>query len=205
MEWRTSGLRRVLEITYLEQDGKSVVLAGQVREREDVHAERITESGIEVGPGVESVERILLKTGNRDLNGADFRWILEPGIQKQSRPLSMAVLEREEWGTFFGRVIGLKVAGELQNSRDVWSDFQLMLDETTALRDRIKELERDDIGRINYRLEHLRLEERKLQLKNITEPSRYAAFQRKGSSLNRNTRNSSKSCLPCTKKFGGIR
>ena len=174
----------VYEITYLEPDGKRVVLAGQIREREDVHADRITESGIDVAPGVKTVERILLKTGNRDLTGADFRWVLQPAIQEQTRPLSMAVLERTEWGMFFGRVIGLKVAGELQNSGDVWSDFQLMLEATTALRDRIRDLEKGDIGRINYRLEHLRLEERKLQLKNITDPSRYAAIEQQRKQLN---------------------
>jgi len=167
----------VWEFTYLEGDGQTVVLTGQVREREDVSAARISESGLYVAPGVKTVERILLKTGNRELNGADFRWILEPGIQKQSRPLSMVVFERSEWGMFFGRVIGLKVDGELQNSRDVWSDFQKMLDETNAVRDQVKELEQGAIGRINYRLEHLRLEERKLQLKNVTEAAPFDAVE----------------------------
>jgi len=173
----------VLEITYLERDGQSVILAGQVREREDVSAARISESGIDIAAGVKNVERILLKTGNRELNGADFRWILEPGIQKQSRPLSMAVFERIEWGMFFGRVTGLKVSGELQSSRDVWSDFQNMLEETNALRDRIKRLERGAIGHINYRLEHLRLEERKLQLDHVTEAAPYAAIEKERQEL----------------------
>jgi len=52
-----------------------------------------------------------------------------------------------------------------------------MLDETNAVRDQVKELEQGAIGRINYRLEHLRLEERKLQLKNVTEAAPFDAVE----------------------------
>jgi phosphate transport system permease protein len=76
----------------------------------------------------------------------------------------MVVLEREEWGSFFGYLVGLKSAGVLLNSRDVWSDFQQMLDRASSLRDEIEALEKGEIGRINYSLERLRLEERGLQL-----------------------------------------
>jgi len=167
----------VMEITYQETDGKEVTLVGQVRDREDVLAARLAESGVAVAPDVLEVERILLKTGNRDLEGTDFRWILEPRILEQSQPVSMAVLEREEWGVFFGRVVGLKVNGELQDSRDVWADFLAMLAESNKVRDQIRELERGEIGRVNYRMERLRLDTRKLQLKQVDDPAAYEAIE----------------------------
>jgi phosphate transport system permease protein len=149
-------------------------------------AARVTESGATVEAGATSVERILLKTGNRDLIGSDFRWIVEPGISKQSFPVSMAVLEREEWGAFFGRVIGVKVDGELQNSRDVWADFMRLLDQTDELRAQIRELEQGEIGRVNYQMERLRLAERKLQLKNVTEESAFQAIEKQRQALEAN-------------------
>jgi phosphate transport system permease protein len=167
----------VYEFTYQEPDGTTLTLVGQVREREEVHASRLIESGIPVQPGVNSVERLLLKTGNRDLNGSDFRWIVEPGIRSQTQPSGLAVLERDEWGVFLGRVTGLKVAGEWQTSSDLWADFLARLAVADELRERIRDLEHGAIGHINYELERLRLDERKLQLKGVTDPSAFAAIE----------------------------
>ena len=61
------------EVTYIEADGQRVILAGTVRGREEVPAGRLRESGIEVADGIESVKRILLKVGNRDIGDNDFR------------------------------------------------------------------------------------------------------------------------------------
>jgi phosphate transport system permease protein len=173
----------VHEIVYQQPDGASVTLTGQVRDEERVLASRLVESGIEVAAGVETVKRFLLKTGNRDLGGQDFRWILEPGILKQTQPVSLAVLEREEWGAFFGRVVGLLQAGELLETDDVWGDFQALLDRTAELREQIGDLEQDEIGSINYRMERLRLSGRELELDGVTDPEAYAAIERQREAL----------------------
>jgi len=166
----------VHEIVYLEADGSRSRLAGHIREREQVQSSRLAESGVVVEPGVETVERILLKTGNRDLSGQDFRWILQPRVLQETRPHSLVVLEREEWGRFFGRVIGLKQAGELRDSTDVWADFQSMLERADQLRGQISSLEKNEIGRVNYQMERLRLDERELQLEGNTDPAAFAAI-----------------------------
>lgn len=168
----------VYEMVYEDHQGQRTRLAGQITQREEVTAERLLESGVPVAQGVESVERILLKTGNRDLGGEDFRWILEPGILQQTRPFSIAVLEREEWGTFIGRVIGLKQDGQILESRDVWADFQLRIEHTADLREQIRKLEKGAIGAVNYRIEKLRLKERGLQLDGVTEAAPYAELNR---------------------------
>lgn len=168
----------VYELVYEDHQGQRTRLAGQITQREQVTAGRLLESGIPVAQGVEFVERILLKTGNRDLGSEDFRWILEPGILQQTRPLSIAVLEREEWGTFIGRVIGLKRDGQVLESRDVWADFQLKIEQTADLREQIRKLEKGAIGEVNYRIEKLRLKERGLQLDGVTEAAPYAELNR---------------------------
>jgi len=169
----------VYELVYEDHQGQRTRLAGQITQREEVTAGRLVESGIPVAQGVESIERILLKTGNRDLGGEDFRWILEPGILQQTRPLSIAVLEREEWGTFIGRVIGLKQDGQVLESRDVWADFQLKIEHAADLREQIRKLEKGAIGAVNYRIEKLRLKERGLQLDGVTESAPYDELNRR--------------------------
>ena len=173
----------IYEIYYQNLDGGREVFAGQVRSQERVQASRLIESGIELDPSVESVERLLLKTGNRDLTGEDFRWVLAPRIEQQNKALSLVALEREEWGVFFGRAIGLKREGELLESRNVWGDFQIALERTGDIREQIQELEKGAIGSVNYRLERLRLAERKLELKDVDDPSAFASIEQDRASL----------------------
>lgn len=155
----------VQEIVYQEADGNEVVLAGQVREEEKVTARRLRESGLEVVHDSEFVTRYLLKIGNRDRSGQDFRWILEPSIKSISMPHSMVVFEREEWGVFIGRLIGVREAGQLLDNADTWGDFRRHLERANDLRDEIRDLEKSRIGSVNYRLERLRLKQRGLELK----------------------------------------
>ena len=154
----------VQEIVYQQVDGSKLVLAGQIREEETVTASRLRESGLEVAKGTEFVTRYLLKTGNRDILGQDFRWLLEPSIKSTSKPHSMVVFEREEWGVFIGRLIGVRQAGQLLDGPDTWGDFQRQLLHANELRDEIRDLEKGRIGSVNYRLERLRLKQRGLEL-----------------------------------------
>ena len=154
----------VHEFTVLDEHGHRSRLVGQIRERERVPMERLGDQAATLDGENGLVTRVLVKSGNRDLTGQDFRWIVEERILQDNTPSSMAVLEREEWGAFFGNVIGLKTNGVLLKSRDVWGDFQRMLDQSRQLRDEVYHLERGEIGSINYRLEQLRLKEHGLQL-----------------------------------------
>jgi len=47
-------------------------------------------------------ERLRIAVGNRDLGAADFRWIDASNRTAESWPIDAAVLEREEWGKFYG-------------------------------------------------------------------------------------------------------
>ena len=52
--------------------------------------------------GEEPVERHLLKVGNRDVYGADFRLALQPFLTDIKYPEDILVAERREWGNFYG-------------------------------------------------------------------------------------------------------
>jgi len=167
----------VQEIVYQQADGSELVIAGQIREVEKVTAARLRESGVEVAQGSEFVTRYLIKTGNRDIIGQDFRWILKPSIKSTGKPLSMVVFEREEWGVFIGRLIGVREASQLLESPDTWGDFQTRLDRANGLRDEIRDLEKGRIGSVNYRLERLRLKQRGLELDGKDDAASLAAIE----------------------------
>ena len=58
------------------------------------------------------IKRDLIKTGNRDLSGLDFRWILNAGIKNRRFPPEAIVVERREWGNFYGFLSALDLNGE---------------------------------------------------------------------------------------------
>ena len=58
------------------------------------------------------VARTRVKIGNRDLYGLDFRWIDDAEIRTRSWPADAVVLERLEWGDFFGYFDRLETGGE---------------------------------------------------------------------------------------------
>lgn len=154
----------VQKIVYQQTDGRQVTLGGQFREEEQITARRLRESGVKLELEGDFVRRYLLKVGNRDLGGEDFRWILEPSIISSSQPHSIIVFEREEWGVFIGMLTGVREAGQLVSDPDSWKVFQRSLDRVDELRDEIHDLENGGIGKVNYRLERLRLKTRGLEL-----------------------------------------
>jgi len=154
-------------------------LVGQVRERETVPLERLGLEAVNLEGKDGLVTRVLIKTGNRDVDGEDFRWIVQEQVVQDETPLSMTALERQEWGTFFGYVVGLKSNGELLETADVWGDFQKMLVRTSEIRDEIEDLEKDEIGSINYQLDRLRLEERELQIKGDSDASEFEEIRQR--------------------------
>jgi phosphate transport system permease protein len=162
-------------ITINEPDGGSRTLLGNVVEEEIVTAARIRGRGDFVPEGVEFVTRYLLKVGNRDIGGADFVWINEPDISARTMPRDMFITERDEWGDFYGYLVSVERDGATIASGDeAWPALQQALAEKTALRERIKTIQKGDIGRINYAMERLRLRERRLEIDGDTDPAKRA-------------------------------
>lgn len=158
-------------------DGKTIRLIGEIRDKEDIPASRLQAAGIK-SENEQYFTRYLLKTGNRDLLGLDFRWILETNLSKREYPTDLMVVERHEWGNFYGYLESVKengaVVAEGTAARQALSE---RLVRAQDLHHEIKQIERVDIGRINYRLESLRLQERRLELRNDKDPTKYAAIE----------------------------
>jgi phosphate transport system permease protein len=59
-------------------------------------------AGEEVSP--KGIPRIRIKIGNRDLYGLDYRWIDTDQIVERTTPPDLVMVERREWGNFYGRL-----------------------------------------------------------------------------------------------------
>ena len=124
-----------------------------------------------------NVTRYLVKTGNRDILGSDFRWLYDIDLSNREQPENIMVLERIEWGNFYGYLNAVYENEKLIASGEAaWPEFNKRLHRTIEIRESILELEQGDIGAINYQLERLRLKEKSLQLKNKLSDEKIKSF-----------------------------
>ena len=123
-------------------------------------------------PGSESptspkgYERVQLKIGNRDLYGLDFRWVDKTDILKEEYPSDVLTFERREWGNFYGRIKQIQ-EGETLLASGNEKGIQIIssvLERTNGIQEQIHEVERNEIGELNYRLEQARLRLRSLEM-----------------------------------------
>jgi len=118
--------------------------------------------------------RVRLKVGNRDLTGEEFVWIDERNVAATHHPPGAMILERMEWGNFYGFAHELRRGDEVLASGpgEVWEAFgplhERKLDQAKA----IKRLEKGEIGDVNHEIEKLRLSERKLAIQDLPDDER---------------------------------
>ncbi len=169
------------------RDGEQTVqLAGELVESELVPAAQLRSAGLAVADGETELRRYLLKTGNRDVVGLDFRWVLEPNMLERQRPADLLVLERREWGNFYGYLLEVREAGQaVASGPAARAELFARLRRVSALFERIDEIQRGDIGSVNYQLERLRLRERELALSGDNDPARLADIAAERAALQR--------------------
>ncbi|MBP7229522.1 MAG: phosphate ABC transporter permease PstA [Moraxellaceae bacterium] len=156
----------VMQASYTEMDGSKKILIAEVYDEKIDTAQRLREAGVEIPAAVETVVRYSLKVGNRDLGGADFKWVFADRLENIKYPADIVALERYEWGSFFGRLKEVRQKGEpVAVGEQAWDVMQSRLDRAGELSKKISSLEKGDVSRINYALDQLRLEERRLVLR----------------------------------------
>lgn len=165
----------VMQSNYVLPGEAPVAVMAEHVESESVPIEQLLSAGFDIDTKENFVERQLVKLGNRDVSGADFKWVISQYLQDISYPENAVVIERREWGNFYGYLQTIKERGAKVTSaenNDVWSEFQLRVDRAEKLYKQIEKIEKGDIGAINYRLEKLRLSERKIELNEELSASR---------------------------------
>ena len=168
-------------IEFQDVNGDTKLIYGELVEYEHVPVSQFLESGGNsdwVKGDQETIERWLIKSGNRRHNPPDFRWLYTPQMSARSTPEGVAVLERVEWGNAYGTLTRFYNGDTTQTTRitnlDEVSERIARADE---LRSQIDDLEDGTLNRINYQLERLRLESRGLELQGGDNSERIAEIQ----------------------------
>ena len=111
--------------------------------------------------------RTLYRTGNYDIYNEDFRWVSDFEVHSVVYPKAMMFVERREWGPLVGTIVSLTTGdgvdrpfGELQAG-----ELAAAHDQAKARWQRIRYLERGELGQINHDLEQDRLKVRRAQLR----------------------------------------
>ncbi len=186
-----------------DQHGKASTLIGEIYDREEVPAERLESAGHKFAnhPG-ETVTRYLIKTGNRERVSLDFRWILATDIQSRSAPEGIAKFERSKNGNFYGYPKAVIVDGKKVSGSDLKAVLEKQIDRAGELSDKARSLQKSEIGTINYQLEKLRLEARKLELEGKLTEAKKSEFADKKARLNKDYKVLEKEFFALKKKAG---
>lgn len=171
----------VIEGMYHQDDGSQMKVIGEIADAEWVSVARLREAGVAIESDAPVVQRILVKTGNRDVTGLDFRWLIDERLTQRTSPASIIVIERREWGDFYGYLQAVKQAGTLvAQGEAAVAAFEQRLTRVQALQKEIRTIERSSIGAINHALERLRLKEKRLQQQNaLTEAAQLQLAEEK--------------------------
>jgi phosphate transport system permease protein len=89
-------------------------------------------AGDDVSP--KGIPRIRMKIGNRDLYGLDYRWINTDQIVERATPVDLVMVERREWGNFYGRLKMILKEDQVvtEGAEDVWKALSPLLSDTEA-------------------------------------------------------------------------
>ncbi len=118
--------------------------------------------------------RTRLKIGNRDLYGLDFTWVDDDKIKSAEFPKNAIVLERREWGNFYGFLKELNINGNIipGESKEAFSQLRGLINNANKINGKIHHIEKSEIGDINYKIENLRLKIRGLELSGNTDQAK---------------------------------
>lgn len=151
----------VYTFNYGEQ-GKVARYSGEITRQQLTDTEQLRSAGFDIDSNEKQINQTLVKIGNRDLYGLDFKWFIEQKISDFERPKNIITIERLEWGNYYGFAEDIIINGQPKNFQhnQLEDKIQERLAHVEQLREKIRFIEKGEINRINYRLEKLRLKER---------------------------------------------
>jgi phosphate transport system permease protein len=162
---------KVLQTSIVDNTGTRHIIMGEAVRSETIPATIARDNGFTVPADVELVTRHLIKQGNRDVNPRDFMWYLETGMEEWAYPADAVVIERREWGNYYGFPQEIRERGETVSrigSADFWEELTLRVERAVELHAQLRKIEKSEIGSINHGLNRLRLEERRLELEGVS-------------------------------------
>lgn len=155
-------------------EGEQRVLGGEVVTKRKIMGREIDESTGEIAPAKEEWQ---LFVGNREVYGFSFIYMPAEVIGPIEKPANLMRLERLEWGDMVGypkalikrEVVSEGDEVEYQEVQRISVDdpafeeaFAFSVEQVDERRDQIKTIEKGRIGKINTKMDRLRIQERAL-------------------------------------------
>lgn len=150
-------------------DTERQTLIGEIYERERIPVTRLSDAGVDISEiDEEFVVRYLVKIGNREFVPLDFTWVLEPDVVRLETPKDLVVLERARNGNFYGYLHDVLENGEsvVTDQADIKVELRKRMQRALELRNEADAISKGAISRINYQLDQLRLDRRRMELNN---------------------------------------
>jgi len=132
------------------QEKETIQVMGEIHNIED-----------DIQDGLER-KQYLLKMGNRDVYGLDFKWLDVKNITDTAVNEDAIVVERREWGNLYGFLTSVTKDGTVYKEDP--EALQDIIERALEIHGEIRDIETGDIGAINYAMEQLRLDQRLLEL-----------------------------------------
>lgn len=179
----------IVEASYTLPGNSPTTIIGQVSDSEMVGREQLEAIGLKTPGNSKEAQRLLLKVGNRDVYGGDFRWVLAHHLSEKNYPEKAMAIERREWGNFYGFLDKVyeghtQVADANQDSDQAWTHFQSLITRALNIHEDIMDIQKSEIGSINHQIERLRLKERGLELDNELDDAAKAQLAKERLELN---------------------
>ncbi|PMH37578.1 phosphate ABC transporter, permease protein PstA [Vibrio sp. 10N.286.49.B3] len=153
-------------VNLANRDEVPVAIIGELYHRETVLADNLNAADRATLPAQQhSTERLNIKIANRDLYSADFIAVLESRLLAPTTPHGLVVVERARGGYFFGRPVSYQTSSAIEE-KQIEKALTQGVERSSLLRQSIDDLVNQEIKRLSWQLEKLRLDKRKKDLNN---------------------------------------
>ncbi len=112
----------------------------------------------------DSVTRLLIKSGNREVQGQDFYTLLESDIQQRSLPKGLLALDRHNNGMAYGLLAGMLDNGQPLVGDNLRQELQKRIPIVQALVRQANDIQFRQMSMLNQQFEALRLQKKRLQI-----------------------------------------
>ncbi|MFQ3577554.1 MAG: phosphate ABC transporter permease PstA [Verrucomicrobiia bacterium] len=140
----------------------SAAIGGEIAKRQMKRVFAVDEAG---NPDVRFEPEIQLHLGNREAFGFSFVFIDEADIKEKTFPMDVIRMERTDYGPAFGIPRSLATGDRVipAESDEFGKAFDEAIARAAERRARIRHLEKDEIGRLNFELDRIAIAERRIR------------------------------------------
>ncbi|WP_145510187.1 MULTISPECIES: phosphate ABC transporter permease PstA [Yersinia] len=144
-----------------------VRVIGEIYQQQSLPRQQLEQAGIILPPeSGATLTRYLIKTGNREIQGQDFHRLLDTDIQQRSQPKDLLVLERQNNGTAYGFLAGMRDNGQPVVGDNLALELQKRIPVIQALVRQSQDIQFRQMNMLNQQFEALRLQKKRLQMTN---------------------------------------